>query len=186
MASTSDFKTGFILLLEGELYLLVDFQHVKMGRGGAFVRTKLKNLKTGRVIERTFRSGEKVDEAQIDRRTMQYLYREGDQLVFMDVESFEQIPVAESLLQSGSDFLKESENVTVFLYNEMPIGAELPNFVNLTIASTEPGIRGDTVSGATKRAVLESGGSVQVPLFVEEGQMIRVDTRTGQYMERVK
>jgi len=186
MASTADFKNGFILLLDGELYSLVDFQHVKMGRGGAFVRTKLKNLKTGRVIERTFRSGEKVDEAEIERRTMQYVYPEGEHLIFMDVKSYEQIHAEGTLLPSGLDFLKEGENVTVFFHGETPIGIELPNFVNLTIVSTEPGVRGDTVSGATKRAILETGGAVQVPLFVEQGQKVKVDTRTGQYVERVK
>lgn len=186
MPSTSDFRTGLILILEGDLFSIVEFQHVKMGRGGAFVRTKLKNLQTGRVIEKTFRGGEKVDVARVERRTMQYLYREGDNLVLMDNETYEQISVPADMLQSGLDFLKEGETISVLMHGYTPVGIEMPTFVNLQIASTEPGVKGDTVSGATKKAVLETGGTVQVPLFLEEGDVVKVDTRTGEYIERVK
>jgi len=186
MASTSDFRTGLILILDGDLFSITEFQHVKMGRGGAFVRTKLKNLQTGRVIEKTFRAGERVDVARVERRPMQYLYREGDNLVLMDNETYEQLSVPAELLESGLDFLKEGETVSVLMHGENPVGAEMPTFVNLQIASTEPGLKGDTVSGATKKAVLETGGTVQVPLFLEEGDIVKVDTRTGEYIERVK
>jgi len=186
MASTSDFRTGLILIIDGNLFSITEFQHVKMGRGSAFVRTKLKNLKTGRVVEKTFRAGEKVDAARVERRKMQYLYREGDALVLMDNESYDQLSVETELLQSGLDFLKEGDTVDVLMHGDTPIGLEMPNFVVLEITSTEPGVKGDTVSGATKKAVLETGGSVQVPLFLEEGEKIKVDTRTGEYIERVK
>ncbi|MBN1998792.1 elongation factor P [candidate division KSB1 bacterium] len=186
MASTSDFRTGLVLILDGELFAIAEFQHVKMARGGAFVRTKLKNFKTGRVIERTFRSGEKVDEARIVRRRMQFLYREGEQLVVMDNETYDQVHIAADMLGTGIDFLKESENIDVLTHNDNPVGAEMPTFVVLTVASTAPGLRGDTVSGATKKAKLETGGSINVPLFVEEGDRLKVDTRTGEYIERVK
>ncbi|MBN1540884.1 elongation factor P [candidate division KSB1 bacterium] len=185
MASTADFRTGLILKIDGELLVITEFQHVKMGRGGAFVRTKLKNMKSGRVIERTFRSGEKVEDARVERRQMQYLYQEGDHLVFMDNETFDQVSIEEDMVTSR-EFLKEGENVDVLTHQDLPIDVEMPNFVTLIVTSTEPGIKGDTVSGATKRAVLETGGTVQVPLFIEEGELIRVDTRTGDYMERVK
>ncbi|HNR66808.1 MAG TPA: elongation factor P [bacterium] len=185
MASTADFRTGLILKMDGELLVITEFQHVKMGRGGAFVRTKLKNLKSGRVLERTFRSGEKVEDARVERREMQYLYQEGDHLVFMDNQTFDQISIDEELIP-GRLFLKEGEIVDVLTHEDEPIEVELPNFVTLEVATTEPGIRGDTVSGATKRAVLETGGAVQVPLFIEEGAIVRIDTRTGEYMERIK
>ncbi|NIA28619.1 MAG: elongation factor P [Calditrichaeota bacterium] len=186
MASTSDFRTGLILVIDGNLFSITEFQHVKMGRGSAFVRTKLKNYKTGRVVEKTFRAGEKVNAARVERRKMQYLYREGDALVLMDNESYDQLSVETELLQSGLDLLKEGDTVDVLMHGDTPIGLEMPNFVVLEITSTEPGVKGDTVSGATKKAVLETGGSVQVPLFLEEGEKIKVDTRTGEYIERVK
>ncbi|MBD3386271.1 elongation factor P [candidate division KSB1 bacterium] len=185
MASTSDFRTGMVLVLDGELYAINEFQHVKMGRGGAFVRTKLKHLQTGKAIEKTFRSGEKVEDARVIRRQMQYLYREGDLLMLMDHETYDQIGAPSSLIQSGGEFLKEGENVDVLTYNENPIGIEVPTFVELEITETEPGLKGDTVSGATKKAVVETGGTVQVPLFLEEGDKIKIDTRTGEYIERV-
>jgi len=186
MASTSDFRTGMILIIEDELFGISEFQHVKMGRGGAFVRTKLKNIKTGKVIERTFRAGEKVAEARVERRRMQYLYREGEQLVFMDNETYEQLSIEVNILASGVEFLKEGENVDILMHNDQPVSAEIPIFVNLIVASTEPGIKGDTVSGASKKAVLETGGVIQVPLFIEVGDRLKVDTRTGEYIERVK
>ncbi len=186
MASTSDFRTGLVLILDGELFAISDFQHVKMARGGAFVRTKLKNFKTGRVMEKTFRSGEKVDEARIIRRQMQYLYREGEHLVVMDNETYEQVHIQAEMLGSGIDFLKEGDHIDVLTHNDNPVGAEMPTFVILTVATTEPGIKGDTVSGATKKAELETGGSINVPLFIEEGDKLKIDTRTGEYIERVK
>lgn len=186
MASTADFKNGFVFVLEGELYSIVEFQHFKMGRGGAYVRTKLRNLKTSRVLERTFRSGDKVQEAELERRPMQFLYLDGENLMLMDNDTYEQLTVPAEMVASGTDFLKEGEKVTVLLHDEQPLGVELPNFVNLKVSSTEPGLRGDTVSGATKKAVLETGGVVLVPLFVEEGEVLKVDTRTATYIERVR
>ncbi|MBN2356722.1 elongation factor P [candidate division KSB1 bacterium] len=186
MATTADFRNGFVFLLDGELFSIVEFQHFKMGRGGAYVRTKLRNLKTGRILERTFRSGEKVAEVAIERRPMQYLYPEGDSLVLMDTSTYEQISIGKELVSTGSEYLKEGETVIVEFNEETPLAMELPIFVNLTVVSTEPGLRGDTVSGATKRAALESGGTVLVPLFIEVGDVLKIDTRTGTYIERVK
>lgn len=186
MATTADFKNGFFLKLEGELYSIVEFQHFKMGRGGAYVRTKMRNLKSGRALERTFRSGDKVEEVEIERRNMQYLYAEGNALFVMDTTTYEQLAVPIDLLATGTDFLKEGEKVIIDMYDEIAIGVELPNFVSLTVTSTDPGLRGDSVSGSTKKAVLETGGTVLVPLFVEIGDMLKVDTRTGTYIERVK
>jgi elongation factor P len=186
MGTTSDLKNGLIIKYEGELYSVIEFQHVKMGRGSAFVRTKMRNLKTERVIERTFRSGEKIEDAEVERRQMQYLYQEADSLIFMDNNNYEQLTVPLDLLPDGLHFLKEGEKATIMLFQENPIGVELPNFVQLRVTSTEPGMKGDTVSGATKKAVLETGATILVPLFVEEGDNVRVDTRIAAYIERVK
>ncbi len=186
MATTTDFKTGYVIELEGELCAVLEFQHFKMGRGGSYVRTRLRNLKTGRILEKTFRGGDKVDEAVLERRPMQYLYREGESLLLMDNETYEQHTVPAAMLGSSVGFLKENATVTVLLHRENPIGVEMPNFVELVVASTEPGVRGDTVSGATKKAVLETGGTVLVPLFIEEGEKLRIDTRTESYVERVR
>ncbi len=172
--------------LEGEPCALLEFQHFKMGRGGSYVRTRLRNLKTGRILEKTFRGGDKVEEASLERRPMQYLYREGEELLLMDNETYEQLSVPAGMLGSGVGFLKESATVTVLLHSENPIGVELPNFVELVVASTEPGVRGDTVSGSTKKAVHETGGTVLVPLFIEEGEKLKIDTRTESYVERVR
>ncbi len=186
MASTSDFRTGMVLMIDGEYFSIVEFQHVKMGRGGAFVRTKLKNFKTDRVVEKTFRGGEKVDEARVERHKMQYLYQEADSLVLMDQETFDQLHVPVEMIGDNLAFLKEGEIVDVLMHGEIPLGVEIPTFVILQVTSTEPGVKGDTVSGATKKAVVETGGEIQVPLFLEEGTMVKVDTRTGEYIERVK
>jgi len=186
MATTADFRTGYVIELEGELCAVLEFQHFKMGRGGSYVRTRLRNLKTGRILEKTFRGGDKVDEAVLERRPMQYLYREGDSLLLMDNETYEQHSVPAAMLGSSVGYLKESATVTVLLHRENPIGVEMPNFVELVVTSTEPGVRGDTVSGATKKAVLETGGTVLVPLFIEEGEKLRIDTRTESYVERVR
>jgi elongation factor P len=186
MASTADFRTGYVIELEGDLCSVVEFQHFKMGRGGAYVRTKLRSLKSGRVLEKTFRAGDKVEEAILERRAMQFLYLEDERLMLMDNETYEQHSVPVDLLGTGASFLKESEKVTVLLHNEIPIGVEMPTFVELTVATTEPGLRGDTVSGATKKAVMETGGVVLVPLFIEEGEKLKIDTRTATYVERVR
>ena len=185
MISTNDFKTGITIELDGEVYTVVYFQHVKPGKGPAFVRSKLKNIRTGATIDKTFRAGEKVGRAHVERREMQYLYRSGESMVFMDTETFDQINFRVEELGDTVRFLKENMMIYVMEYKGDTIGIELPNFVELAVVETEPGLRGDTVSGATKRAVLESGAEVQVPLFVEEGNVIKVDTRSGEYMERV-
>ena len=184
MISTNDFRTGLTIELYGEVYTVVDFLHVKPGKGAAFVRSKLKNVKTGATIEKTFRAGEKVSRAHLDKREMQYLYRSGEQFTFMDTENYEQFTFSEEQLGEAVKFLKESMLISVLVHNGNTIGIELPNFVELAVEKTDPGVRGDTVSGATKRAVLETGAEVQVPLFVEEGDVIKIDTRTGEYIER--
>ncbi|NLG86172.1 MAG: elongation factor P [Firmicutes bacterium] len=184
MISSNDFRTGLTIEIEGEVYTVVDFQHVKPGKGAAFVRSKLKNVRTGSVIERTFRAGEKVETARIDRREMQYLYSAGDSYTFMDTQTFEQLTLTSEHLGDNLKFIKENMIITVLLYDGNILGIELPNFVDLKIVETTPGVRGDTVSGATKAAKLETGATVQVPLFIEEGDVIRIDTRTGEYLTR--
>ena len=184
MADTSDFRTGFTLRFKDQLWSIVDFQHVKPGKGGAFVRTKLKNFRTGAVIDRTFRGDEKLPLAVIDKREMQYLYREGAAYVFMDNESYDQIHVETGDLGSAVNFIKEGDSVILPVYNDAVVGVELPAAVELTIAETEPGVQGDRVSGARKPATLETGLVVQVPLFVGPGEKIKVDTRTGEYLAR--
>ncbi len=186
MASTADFRNGLTILFNGDIWTIVEFQHVKPGKGGAFVRTKLKNLKTGKVVDNTFRAGEKIDVARVERRTFQYLYQDANERTFMDQETFEQIAIADELLGDGVDFLKEGMDVDVLLHAELPIGVELPNFVELVVTETDPGLRGDTATGGTKPAKLETGAVVQVPLFINEGDKLRVDTRTYTYMERAK
>ncbi len=182
---TSQFRNGLKIELDGVPFVIVYFQHVKPGKGGAFVRTKLKNLKTGRVIDRRFRAGEKVEAADVDDRKMQFLYRDGDQLVFMDSESYDQIPFSSDQVGDAKKYLLENLVVDVLFWRGQPINIELPAFVEAAISECEPGIKGDTASGATKPATLETGAVVQVPLFVKEGERIRVDTRTGEYVERV-
>lgn len=163
---------------------MVDFQHVKPGKGAAFVRAKLKNLQTGATVERTFRGGEKISKAHVDRREMQYLYNDGQDYICMDNENYEQISISKSQIGDGVKWLLENMNIYVLIFQGNIIGLELPNFVELRVTETEPGIKGDTATGATKNATLETGAVVQVPLFVEEGDVLRIDTRTGQYMER--
>jgi len=171
--------------MDGDIYMIAEFQHVKPGKGGAFVRTKFKNVETGSVLERTFKSGEQVDEVRVERRDMQYIYREGEHYVFMDSESYEQIFLEAKKVDDISDLMKESELVTIVFGDETPLLAELPFHVDLEVVDTEPGVRGDTAQGATKPAVLESGASVQVPLFVSVGDKIKVDTRSREYLSRV-
>jgi len=182
---TSQFRNGLKIELDGEPFVIVYFQHVKPGKGGAFVRTKVKNLKTGRVLDRRFRAGEKVEAADIDDRKMQFLYRDGDQLVFMDSDSYDQIPFSSDQVGDAKKYLIENLDVDVLFWRGQPINIELPAFIQATVAECEPGMKGDTASGATKPATLETGAVVQVPLFVKEGERIRVDTRTGEYVERV-
>ena len=182
--STNDLKNGMALNLPEGLMTVVEFQHVKPGKGGAFVRTKLKNFRTGAVIEKTFRADEKVGHAVIDRREMQYLYRDGTDYVFMDNESYDQIHVAESALGEAVKYLKEGDVAVLPMHDGEVLGVDLPAAVELTVTDTEPGIQGDRVSGARKPATLETGLVVQVPLFVEVGDTLKVDTRTGEYITR--
>ena len=182
---TSQFRNGLKIELDGEPFTIVYFQHVKPGKGGAFVRTKVKNLKTGRVLDRRFRSGEKVEAADIEDRKMQYLYQDGEQLVFMDCESYDQIPFTSEQVGDARKYLLENTDVDVLFWRGQPINIELPSFIEAAIRQCEPGVKGDTASGGTKPATLETGAIVQVPLFLKQGERIRVDTRTGQYVERV-
>ena len=187
MASTADFRNGMVIRFRDDLYQIVEFQHVKPGKGGAFVRTKLKNVVTGRVLDNTFRSGEKVDEVRLEARTMQYLYQEGDMHVFMDNETYEQIHLpANSLGDDVVKYLKEGVDYKVLFDQGSPLLVETPNFMELEIVEAEPGEKGDRVSAATKAAKLETGAVVQVPLFVNAGEVIKVDTRTNEYLERVR
>jgi len=182
--TTNDLKNGMALDLDDGLFDVVEFQHVKPGKGGAFVRTTLKNLRTGAVVERTFRAAEKVERAMIDKREMQFLYREGDDYVFMDNTSYDQMNVGRSTLGEAADYMIEGSAAVLQMYGDEIVGVDLPAAVELAIAETEPGIQGDRVSGARKPATLETGKIVQVPLFVNPGDRIKVDTRTGEYLTR--
>jgi elongation factor P len=184
MYSTADFRTGLKIELDGKPFIVVEFLHVKPGKGGAFVRTKLKNMITGQVLEKTFRAGEKVAPPNIQEKEMQYLYQDKDEFCFMDTETFDQIFLTAEQLKDNRLFLKENTNVKVLIYNERIMDIELPNFVDLKIVQTEPGIKGNTVTGGSKPATLESGGVIQVPLFVNIGDIVRVDTRSKEYIER--
>jgi elongation factor P len=186
MYSTPDFRRGLKIELNGEPFVMVEFQHVKPGKGGAFVRTTLKSLVTGNVIDKTFRSGEKVGKPDLEEKVMQYLYESDGDFHFMDNESYEQSFLTEDQLGDARNYLQENVNVTVLLHNGKPIGVEVPIFVELTVTGSEPGVKGDTASGATKPATLETGMVVQVPLFIEEGDVLKIDTRTGKYIERVR
>jgi elongation factor P len=186
MYSTSEFKKGLKIEIDGTPYVIVEFLHVKPGKGGAFVRTKIKNLMTGKVLDQTFRSGEKVKRPDLVEREMQFLYREGDSFYLMDNENYEQLALTAEQLGDAVLFLIENLNVKVLFFNQQPVTAELPNFVELAVAQTEPGVKGDTASGGSKPATLESGAVIQVPLFINEGDRLRVDTRTGSYIERAK
>jgi len=182
---TSNFRNGLKIELDGEPFTITYFQHVKPGKGGAFVRTKVKNLRTGRVVDKRFRAGEKVELADIEERKMQYLYPEGDSLVFMDNQSYEQTPFSREQVGDDIKFLKENTDVDVLFWNGKALNIQLPNFIQAQISQCEPGEKGDTASNVTKPATLETGAVVQVPLFVNEGETIRVDTRSGEYVERV-
>jgi elongation factor P len=186
MHSTSDFKRGLKIELDGAPYVIVEFQHVKPGKGGAFVRTKLKNLLTGRVLDQTFRSGERVKRPDLMERDMQYLYREGDRFCLMDNENYEQIMLTEEQVGEARLYLADNLDVKVLFFNQQPVAVEVPTFVELEVTQTEPGVKGDTATGGTKPATLESGVTIQVPLFINEGDRLKVDTRTGAYIERLK
>ena len=184
MVVAGDFKNGITFDMEGQVMSVIEFQHVKPGKGAAFVRTKLRNVITGAVIEKTFNPTDKFQDARIDRKEMQYLYNDGDLYYFMDMESYEQMPLDKTLLTDSFKFVKEEMICRVSSYKEKVFAIEPPMFVELEIADTEPGIRGDTATGATKNATLETGAVIRVPLFINAGERIRIDTRTGEYIER--
>jgi elongation factor P len=183
--STNDLKNGMTLELPEGLFTVIEFQHVKPGKGGAFVRTKLKNLKTGAVIDRTYRADEKVEQAIVEKHEMQYLYRDGNDFVFMDAQSYEQMSLSEADLGTVRNYLVENQSATISLYEGQVVAVELPAAVELTVTETDPGLQGDRVSGARKPATVETGLVVQVPLFIGPGDRIKIDTRTGEYLTRV-
>ncbi|SMO39529.1 elongation factor P [Melghirimyces algeriensis] len=184
MISTNDFRTGLTIELEGDVWQVMDFQHVKPGKGSAFVRSKLRNLRNGNIQERTFRAGEKVPRAHVETRQMQYLYNSGEEYAFMDNETYEQMMIPAERLEREVKFLKENMTVNLVIYNGETLGVELPNTVELEVVETDPGIRGDTATGGSKPAKLETGLVVQVPLFINEGETLVIDTRKGEYVSR--
>lgn len=184
--STTEFRNGLKIEIDGEPYVIVEFQHVKPGKGGAFVRTKFKSLKSGNVTDKTFRAGEKVDVPDLEEKTMQYLYGADKDRIFMDTASYEQVSMNEKQLGDSVNYLKENMEIKVLYHKGAPINIEVPMFVELAIARTDPGVRGDTASGGSKPATLETGAVVKVPLYMNEGDIIKIDTRTGTFIERVK
>ena len=184
--STADFKTGLTIEYEGNVYQIVDFQHVKPGKGGAFVRSKIRNLMTGNTVDKTWRAGDKLDSALVERRKVEYLYREGDDLHFMDMESFENSTLPAKQVGDAAKFLKDNIEVQLMTWKEHLLNVELPQTMEYVIIDSEPGVKGDTAQGGSKPATIESGAVITVPLFVNEGETIRVDTRSGSYIERVK
>jgi elongation factor P len=185
VATTNDLKNGLVLNLDGQLWTVVEFQHVKPGKGGAFVRTKLKNVLSGKVVDKTFNAGVKVETASVDKRDMQYLYHDGDSYVFMDTTSYDQIPVSDAVVGGAKNYLLENQEAVIAMHEGNPLYVELPASVELTITFTEPGLQGDRSTGGTKPATLETGAEIQVPLFVDEGTKVKVDTRDGSYMGRI-
>ncbi len=185
MATSNDIKNGSVLNLDGNLWSVIEFQHVKPGKGGAFVRTKMKNVLSGKVVDKTFNAGTKVDFETVDRRTMQYLYNDGASYVFMDPDTFDQVNVSPEVMGSATDYLLENENATIGSHNGNPIFLELPASVVLEVTYTEPGLQGDRSSGGTKPATLETGKEIQVPLFLEQGTKVKVNTESGDYLGRV-
>lgn len=185
MATSNDLKNGIVLNIEGQLWTVVEFQHVKPGKGPAFVRTKLKNVLTGKVVERTFNAGVRVETATVDKREMNYLYNDGSGYVFMDNQNYEQMTLTQEIVGEAKDYLLENQGAIVAVYEENPIYVELPASVVLEITFTEPGLQGDRSSGGTKPATVETGLQIQVPLFIEQNTKVRVDTRTGEYLGRV-
>lgn len=184
MISVNEFKNGLTIEVDGELWRVVEFQHVKPGKGSAFVRSKLKNLRTGAVQEKTFRAGEKVNQAQIDRKKMQYLYADGDNYVFMDTNTYEQLELPGSQIEEELKYMKENMVVSIIMFGTETLGVELPNTVDLEVKETEPGIKGDTSSGGSKPAIMETGLVVQVPFFVSEGDVLTINTSDGTYISR--
>ena len=186
MISTADFRNGARLQVDGQPFYIVEFQHVKPGKGGAFVRTKLKSYITGNVLDRTFRSGEKFEEPELEEREMQFLYASGDQYTFMDTDTFEQFTYDKKQLGDNADLLKEDMNVKILVYEHQPIAVELPIFIELKVVDADPGIRGDRASGGNNPATVETGAVIKVPLYLEVGEVIKIDTRTRSYVERVR
>jgi len=184
VATTNDLKNGMTLSIDGQLWNVVEFQHVKPGKGGAFVRTRLKNVMSGKVVDRTFNAGVRVDVANVDKREMQYLYREGDEFVFMDLQDYDQPRISAETVGGAADYLLEEQSVTVAFNDGVPLYLELPAAVELTVSQTDPGLQGDPSTGGTKPATLETGAQIQVPLFITTGEKVRVDTRTGDYLGR--
>lgn len=184
MISVNDFRTGLTIEVDGDIYTVIDFQHVKPGKGAAFVRSKLKNLRNGNIVEKTFRAGETVSRASIDNRAMQYLYNAGSEYTFMDNETYDQITLDEKQLEWEKNFLKENMTINIISYQGEIIGIQLPNSVELKVIETEPGVKGNTAQGATKNAKVETGLNVQVPLFINEGDVLLIDTRDGHYISR--
>ncbi|MCV2394586.1 elongation factor P [Actinotalea sp. M2MS4P-6] len=185
MATTNDLKNGIVLNIDGQLWAVVEFQHVKPGKGGAFVRTKLKNVLSGKVVDRTFNAGVKVETANVDKRDMQYLYKDGTDFVFMDTSTYDQLMVGEEVVGDSAKFMLENQNAIVATHDGVPLYVELPASVVLEITYTEPGLQGDRSTGGTKPATLETGAEIQVPLFLETGTKVKVDTRDGSYLSRV-
>lgn len=184
MVSAGDFKKGLTIEIDGQVWVIVDFQHVKPGKGAAFVRTKMKNIMQGNVLEKTFNPTEKFPKAHVDRKEMEYLYSDGELYYFMDNETYEQLPLNKSQVEDALQYIKENMTATIKFFKGEAFSVEPPNFVELQITETEPGFKGDTATAGNKPAILETGAKVMVPLFISEGDMIRVDTRTGEYMER--
>jgi elongation factor P len=185
MASTADIRNGVVLNMDGQLWTVIEFQHVKPGKGGAFVRTKVKNVVTGKTVDRTFNAGAKIETEVVDRREFQYLYKDGEGFVFMDVADYDQITISDTIVGDAANFMLENQNVTVALHNGDPLYIELPASVVLEITYTEPGLQGDRSTGGTKPATVETGYQIQVPLFLEQGTKVKVDTRSGDYLSRV-
>ena len=185
MISTNDLRTGITIELDGDVMSVLDFQHVKPGKGAAFVRTRLKNVKTGNVVERTFRAGEKVPRANLEKKEMQYMYASGDEYHFMDQETYDQVAIGPDKLGDATKWLKEGMIIEVVLFQGAIMGIDIPNFVELKVIDTPPGVKGDTASGGGKPATLETGAVVNVPFFVNPDDVVRIDTRTGQYLDRV-
>jgi elongation factor P len=185
MATSNDLKNGLVLNIEGQLWTVIEFQHVKPGKGPAFVRSKLKNVLSGKVVEKTFNAGVKVETAEVDKRDMQYLYTDGDSYVFMDLDNYDQVSLSETTVGDSINYMLENQNAVVAMYQGNAIYVELPASVVLEITYTEPGLQGDRSSGGTKPATVETGLQIQVPLFVDDGTRVKVDTRTGEYLGRV-
>ncbi|MCR6494610.1 elongation factor P [Cellulomonas sp. P24] len=185
MATTNDLKNGIVLKIDGQLWTVIEFQHVKPGKGGAFVRTKLKSVLSGKVVDKTFNAGLKVETANVDKRDMQYLYKDGTDFIFMDTSTFDQLPVPEATVGDAANFLLENQNALVATNEGVPLYVELPPSVVLEITYTEPGLQGDRSTGGTKPATVETGYEIQVPLFIEAGTRVKVDTRDGSYLGRV-